>query len=113
MRRAQAKLAQLEAQRAALEDGLRTQVVAALQSYRQALVAIDTTGRALTAAEEAYRVRRLLFQNGRATSAELTDAETSLTGVRLENLGARIELRVALARLDHVLGRDRAAARSK
>lgn len=113
VRRAQAKLAQLEAQRAALEDGLRTQVVAALQSYRQALVAIDTTGRALTAAEEAYRVRRLLFQNGRATSAELTDAETSLTGVRLENLSARIELRVALARLDHVLGRDRATARSK
>jgi len=106
-RRADARAAELEATRAALTDGLRTEVVAGVQAYREAVVAIDTTGRGLTAAEEAYRVRRLLFQNGRATSVELTDAETTLTRARLDNLNARIDLRVARARLDHALGRDR------
>ena len=51
-------------------------------------------------------MRRVLFQNGRATSVELTDAETELTRARLDLVSAQIDLRVANARLIHALGRD-------
>ena len=66
--------------------------------------AIDTTTRALVTAEEAYRVRRALFQNGRATNLELTDAELDLPRARLDAIDARIALRVAKANLARAVG---------
>ena len=51
-------------------------------------------------------MRGALFQNGRATSVELIDAETALTRARLGLIGARIEARLAALRLDHAVGRD-------
>ena len=47
-------------------------------------MAIASASRGLAAAEESYRVRRALFQNGRATSVELTDAETERSRAQLE-----------------------------
>ena len=95
----------------ALEDGIRIEVTQTNNSLREAEVAIESTARGLTAAEESYRVRRSLFQNGRATSVELTDAETDLTRARLEAINARVDLRIAHVRLQHALGRDVLAAR--
>ena len=60
--------------------------------------------RGLAAAQESYRARRLLYQNGRATTVELLDAETDLTRARLDALGARIDERVASVRLAYALG---------
>ena len=51
-------------------------------------------------------MRRELFRNGRATSVELTDAETELVRASLDVVNARVELRVARARLLHATGRD-------
>jgi outer membrane protein TolC len=51
-------------------------------------------------------VRRALFQNGRATSVELTDAEIDLTRARLAVIGAHVEARLAELELTHALGRD-------
>ena len=65
-----------------------------------------SAARALAAAEESYRVRRALFQNGRATSVELTDAETERSRAQLEAIATRIDQRIAEARLKHALGRD-------
>jgi outer membrane protein TolC len=65
-----------------------------------------TSERGLAAAEESYRVRRALFQNGRATSVELTDAETERSRAQQEAIGARIDRRIAEARLVHALGHD-------
>jgi len=101
-----AQAAQLEAQRSALLDGIRLEVLQSAQAVREAQVAIETSRRGLDAAEESYRVRRELFRNGRATSMEVTDAETELLRTRLEALNARVELRTANARLEHALGRD-------
>ncbi|SEU36622.1 TolC family protein [Stigmatella erecta] len=105
-RAANARVAQLEAQRAALEDGLQVEVVQALNDLREAELASQTTQRGLSSSEEAYRVRRLLFQNGRATSTELTDAEADLTRARFDAVNARIDLRLARVKLLHALGRD-------
>jgi outer membrane protein TolC len=87
-----------------LEDQVRRQVSAALQALLDARAAIRTSEHGLQAAEESYRVRRALFQNGRATSTELLDAELDLTRARRSALGARLELRMARARLEFAVG---------
>ena len=103
-----ASILQIEAQRAQLEDGIRLQVTNAYNILRNADFALETTQRQLKASEESYRVRRELFRAGRATSSELSDAEVALTKALFDALNARIDVRVARASLDHVLGRDAA-----
>src|SRR6185295_4520534 len=102
----EARASQLDAQARALADQIQVEVTRALRDVAQADLAVSTTARGLESAEESYRVRRLLFQNGRATSTELLDAETDLTRTRLEALDARIDARVARVRLSYVLGDD-------
>jgi outer membrane protein TolC len=109
-RAARAQAAQSEAQREALRDSIRQQVEDAVQSLRAAESSLVSTTRGLEAAEESYRVRRELFVNGRATTVEMTDAETELTQARLDAIGARIDHREAVVRLDHATGRDTALA---
>ncbi len=101
-----AKIKELEAQKAQLEDGIRLQVTQAYNALRSAQFSRETTERQLAASEESYRVRRELFRAGRATSAELTDAETDLMKTRFDALNARIDLRVARANLAYALGRQ-------
>lgn len=102
-----AKKAQVDAEAVKLRDGIRIEVAQALEAARNARGAKETTERALAAAEEGYRVRRSLFQSGRATSTELTDAETELTRARLAALNAEVDAKVAEVRLVHATGRDR------
>jgi outer membrane protein TolC len=82
------------------------EVTQASQALGKARVAVLTAQRGQQAAEESCRVRQVLFQNGRATSVELTDAETELTRARMELVSAQIDLRLASTRLRHALGRD-------
>jgi outer membrane protein TolC len=103
---ASAKARALAAQQGALHDRLRVEVMQALEGLREAEFAVQSTARGLDAAEESYRVRRDLYAVGRATSIELTDAETDLTQARLNAVGARIEQRVARIHLLHAIGRD-------
>ncbi len=102
----EAQAARLASEREQVADAIGVEVVQALLALREAEVAQQTTGRGLTAAEESYRVRRLLFQAGQSTSVELTDAETELTRARLEAVNAQVDHRVAAARLRHATGRD-------
>ena len=98
--------AKLEAQRNYARDNVHVSVLDAYQALNVAAVAIDTTTRSLASAEESYRVRRALFQNGRATTVEVIDTETALTNARSEAMNARIDLRIARARLINAIGRD-------
>jgi outer membrane protein TolC len=110
-RGADAKLAQIEAQRDGLLDGLRLEVEGAAKEMREALETRAKTLRKLASAEESYRVRRELFRQGKATSVELSDAETALANARLGVIDARIDERVARVKLDHAIGRDAIANR--
>jgi outer membrane protein len=101
-----AKADEVAAQRAAVIDGLRLEVSRAIQGWTDARVAVETTARSLAAAEESYRQRRSLFLNQRATSAELLDAELDLLRVRLDDLNALIDQRIAKVRLEHATGED-------
>ena len=103
-RAAIARAAQIDAQRAELLDGVKIQITQAQIQVSEADAALTTSQRGLAAAEEAYRVRRVLFQNGKATTVELTDAETEMTRARLEAIDARVSQRVARARLAFAMG---------
>ncbi len=102
---ADARVAALEEQRLAVLDAVHAQVTQAYLTVREADVAVTTTKQALVASEEAYRVRRDLFANGRATSTELLDAELAVTQARLDAIGARLDQRIARANLAVALGR--------
>lgn len=106
-----AKKAQADAEAKRLRDAVRLEVSQAVEAVENARGALETTKKGLAAAEEGYRVRRSLFQSGRATSAELTDSETELTRARLDALGAKVDARVAEVRFAHATGRDRRAAK--
>jgi outer membrane protein TolC len=112
-RGADARARVTKAERDSLVDGIRLEVMSARQQVEQARIAEGTTLRGLLAAEESYRARHLLYQNGRATTVELLDAETDLTGARLDAIDARIDARVAEVRLAYAVGRNVGAARGR
>lgn len=103
-RAAEANLASLRSEVRALQDRIRREVSQALQARLDARSGVRTSKTGLEAAEESYRVRRALFQNGRATSTELLDAELELTRARLAALNAGLELRMSAARLSYAVG---------
>lgn len=105
-RRLRAEASELRADRENLARGTRIEVLAAQQGVQLAMVSLQTTQKGLAAAEESYRVRRELLNADRATAVELVDAETDLTRARIAALNARVDLRVALAQLEHALGND-------
>jgi outer membrane protein TolC len=105
-RSAKARARQITDQRAAALDGIKMEVTQAAQALGEARVAVATAQRGQQAAEESCRVRQVLFQNGRATSVELTDAETELTRARMDLVAAQIDRHLAAIRLRHALGRD-------
>lgn len=101
-----AQARQLDAERDELLDAVALEVRAALRDLTESEVALGTSQRELAAAAESYRVRRELFRNGRATSVELTDAETQWTEAQLDAVSARVDNRVAQVKLLHATGDD-------
>lgn len=106
VREQQANARQVASQRAALIDGLRTEVEEAANAVNAANVSVETAGQALLAADEGYRVRRELYLAGRATQLEVTSAETDLLTARLQVIDANVEARQARVRLARAVGRD-------
>lgn len=105
-RELRAKADQVEAQKNQLKEGLQIEVMDAVRQVKEADAAIRTVARGLIAAEEFYRVRLSLYQNGRATIVDLNDAETELTRARLDMVNTRVDQRISRLKLRHALGRD-------
>jgi outer membrane protein TolC len=106
----EAQARKAEADEASARDALRIEVVAALEAVRSNAVVVESTASGLRSAEESYRSRRELFSAGRATSVELTDAETALTQARFDVVDAFIDRRIADARLRQATGDEVEAA---
>jgi outer membrane protein TolC len=102
----ESRAAAIVANRNVTRDNIEVEVTQTLQAVREADFSIDSSTRELASAEEAYRVQRELFNNGRGTSTTLADAESDLTRARLDLLNARVAARTARIRLEHALGRD-------
>jgi outer membrane protein TolC len=103
---AESRAAQIIANRETVRDGIQVEVTQYWQNVRQADFAIESSTHELASAQEAYRVQRELFNNGRGTSTTLTDAETDLTRARLDLLNAKADAHIARVQLEHALGRD-------
>ena len=102
----EARALEVAANRRAFYEGLRLDVNQVLRVAQEARFEIGVAREAVASAEEGYRVRRELFRAGRATTVEVTDAETVLTRARSALVDAHVAGRVALAELRHTLGRD-------
>jgi outer membrane protein TolC len=102
----EARALEVAANRRAFLEGLRLDVNQVLRLAEEARFEIGVAREAVASAEEGYRVRRELFRAGRATTVEVTDAETVLTQARSALVDAHVAGRVALAELRHSLGRD-------
>jgi outer membrane protein TolC len=100
------RAAAIEANKYTVRDNIEIEVTQYWQAVREADFSIDASTRELASAEEASRVARELFNNGRGTATTLTDAETDLTRARLDLLNAKVNARTARIRLEHALGRD-------
>jgi outer membrane protein TolC len=102
----ESRVAAIEANKNNVRDGIEVEVTQTMQSVHEADFSLEASSRELASADEAYRVARELFNNGRGTSTTLTDAETDLTRARLDLLNAKADARIARIRLEHALGRD-------
>lgn len=105
-RAARAKESEALAQKSALADQLRAEVVDACRSIEETSTALSSARRGVAAAEEGYRVRLALYRVGRATGTEMSDAESELTSSRFGLVDAYIDARLARVRLTHAVGRD-------
>jgi len=100
------RAAAIEANKYNTRDNIEVEVTQDWQAVHEADFSIETSTREVTSAEEAYRVARELFNNGRGTSTTLTDAENDLTRARIDLLNSKAEAHIARIRLEHALGRD-------
>jgi outer membrane protein TolC len=102
----ESRVAAIEANKNVTRDNIEVEVTQMLQAVHEADFSIESSTRELASAQEAYRVQRELFNNGRGTSTTLADAESDLTRARLDLLNAKVAARTARIRLEHALGRD-------
>jgi outer membrane protein TolC len=101
---ADSKIRAAIAQAESIADTIAFQVT---EAYRQLITAkrgIDHSRPAVTQAEENYRLVKARAQVGDATSAELTDAESTLTRAQQEYLNSIHDYLIALVRLEYAMG---------
>src|SRR5262249_61383464 len=97
---ADSKIRAAIAQAESIADTIAFQVT---EAYRQLITArrgIDRARPAVTQSEENYRLLRARAKVGDATSAEITDAESTLTRAPQAYLNSIHDYLIALARLD-------------
>lgn len=102
--RAELDTSKAQADLRALEDGLAISATSALTEYTTALQAIAAATEGVAAAEEGYLARRDLLAAGSASSTEVLNAETRLRRSQLELVNTHANLRIAQAKLIHVVG---------
>lgn len=102
-----ARAAASAAQKKDLVDSLRAECADAVATHRNAVAGVATSARRLTAAETSYRARHERFLSDKATTVELTEAQTELFQARLDAVQARVSIRLARARLAYVGGEGR------
>lgn len=104
----EANARRLEAQRAGLVRAVTLEVSSAWQEWRRAANAAVLGQKDLEAAEAAYSQRVALYQEGEATTSEVLDAEVQRFNATLRVIDARIDARIARARLARAAATDRA-----
>lgn len=101
-----AKEKALMAQQSMLRRGLELEVRKAYLDAQTAHRSARALRRATLASQEAYRVATKRFKAGASTASELIDAQAELTQAQLQEINARIDIKVASLRLRMATGRE-------
>jgi outer membrane protein TolC len=104
LRIADSKIRAAMAQAESIADTIAFQVTEAYRNMITARLAIDRSRPAVAQAEENYRLVRARAKVGDATSAEITDAESTLTRAEQAYLNSIHDYLIALARLQYAMG---------
>jgi outer membrane protein TolC len=104
LRVADSKIRAAMAQAESIADTVAFQVTEAYRNLITARLAIDRSRPAVTQAEENNRLVRARAKVGDATSAEITDAESTLTSAQQAYLNAIHDYLIAMARLEYAMG---------
>jgi outer membrane protein TolC len=104
LRAAGSKIRSAMAQAESIADTIAFQVTEAYRNLITARLGIDRSRPAVAQAEENYRLVRARAKVGDATSAEITDAESTLTRSQQAYLNSIHDYLIALARLEYAMG---------
>jgi outer membrane protein TolC len=97
---------------AAREELRRTELALQLEAkeaqlnLQEAAARLETSGRAVSQAEESVQITKERYGNGLALLTQLLDAETALTSARQRRAAAEADCEIARAALDKALGRE-------
>lgn len=103
---ARAQVAQVEASRDELRNGITLEATQAFLDVQSARDRVTTTEQGRATAEEGARLVRLGYQNGVNTITDFLTAQAELTRAQTDNVIALTDLRVAEADLTYALGRQ-------
>jgi outer membrane protein TolC len=104
MRVSDSKTRAAVAQAESIADTIAFQVTEAYRNLITARRGIERSRPAVAQAEENYRLVRARAKQGDATSAEITDAESTLTRAQQDYLNSIHDYLIALVRLEYVMG---------
>jgi outer membrane protein TolC len=88
-----------------LERVVRRDVSSAYDTYETARAAVELANVGVTVAGQNYRMQQLRYRSGASTILDLLDAQVSLAEAEAGSVQARYQTRLALARLEAILGR--------
>jgi outer membrane protein TolC len=104
LRASDSKIRAAMAQADSIADTIAFQVTEAYRNLITARRGIDRARPAVTQAEENHRLVRARAKQGDATSAEITDAESTLTRAQQDYLNSIHDYLISLVRLDYAMG---------
>jgi outer membrane protein TolC len=104
LRVANSKIRAAMAQAESIADTIAFQVTEAYRNLITARLAIDRSRPAVAQSEENYRLVQARAKVGDATSAEITDAESTLTRAQQAYLNSIHDYLIAMARLEYAMG---------
>jgi outer membrane protein len=88
-----------------LERAVRRDVSSAYNTYGTATAAVGLAQVGVTVAQQNYRMQELRYRSGATTILDLLDAQVGLAQAEAGLADARYQTRLALARLEAILGR--------
>ena len=88
-----------------LERVVRRDVTSSYDAYQTSASAVELAQVGVTVARQNYSMQELRYRSGASAILELLDAQVNLAQAEADLVKARYEVRLALARLEAVLGR--------
>jgi len=88
-----------------LERAVRRDVSSAYNGYQTSTAAVELAQVGVTVAQQTYRMQELRYRSGASTILDLLDAQVNLAQAEADLVQARYDTRLALARLEAILGR--------